>query len=548
MNFIKDMSIKLKMMLGFIILMLILGVCGIMGYSGIAKVNSNLNAIFSVRLPSMDFLIEADRDLHQLLIAERALLVTPKSDPEFSKFMGDYNDNLSQVEERFGKYEKLSRTDKTAELIDKFHSDFNTWKGSSAKVISLVNRGTPEDVAMAQRLSFGETKTLFENMRDNLDKLTGINLDDANNEHAISEAIYRHAIFIFMSLVILGVIIGLFIGYRLSRTIVSSITSAGNMLKEISEGEGDLTKKLPVNSKDEIGVLSTHFNKFMEKLGSIINTVKSSSESIASGNHQLSSSSEELSLSFQEQTAQLTSVASATEEMSTSASEVMETVQSVAGKAEEANHMIISGKKMLLEAAASMNNIKSGVAVLNKTIDNLSVSSSEIGNILNVINDIADQTNLLALNAAIEAARAGEHGRGFAVVADEVRKLAERTQSAIKEIESIIITLQNESKTASQNMTEANTDVETGVHVMHDTEKMFEEIVDSVNIISESTRNIETAVSQQVEAIHNINENAQTISNGIEQSNISVQEVSRTVNDLQFQTEGLSELVRKFRT
>jgi len=548
MNLFANFSIRTKIYLALGTLMVMLMLCGIIGHFGLTKINNSQVSIFSVRLPSMDYLIEADRDLHQLLIAERALTVTPADAPEYKDFLDSYNENLEQTLTRFQKYEDLSKKEHTQEHIDKFHSDFAKWKAVSQEVLRLSAENTPESREAAEDLSYGQANELFGAMRENINTLTEINLKDAEEEHNIANSSFTTSKYSFIGVIIFGIVIGAAVGLKLGSVITNSIRATANMLREISAGEGDLTKKLPVTSKDEIGNLAEHFNSFTDKLKDIISTVKMNSENIASGNAELAATSDRLAQNFHEQTMQLSAVASATEEMSTSASEVVHSVQDVTEKAEMANGYISDGRNMLLEAVSSVMSIKSEVENLGQTISQLSNSSEEIGNILNVINDIADQTNLLALNAAIEAARAGEHGRGFAVVADEVRKLAERSQKAIKEIETIIVNLQQESNVASSNMQEASKKVEAGVVVIRNTESMFENIVSSVNTITQASRHIETAVSEQVQAIHNINGNTQILSNGVEQSNISVTEVSNTVIDLQRQTEDLSLLVRRFRT
>ncbi|TCK59334.1 methyl-accepting chemotaxis protein [Seleniivibrio woodruffii] len=548
MNLFGNLSIRTKINLALGTLMIMLLLCGIIGHFGLTNINNSQISIFSVRLPSMDYLIEADRDLHQLLIAERALTVTPADAPEYKDFLDSYNENLEQTLTRFKKYEDLSKSEHTQEHIDKFHADFAQWKAVSQEVLKLSAENTPESREAAEDLSYGRANELFGTMRENINTLTEINLKDAEEEHNLANSSFTTSQYSFIGVIIFGIIIGAAVGLKLGSVITNSIRATADMLREISAGEGDLTRKLPITSKDEIGNLAQHFNSFTDKLKDIIGTVKMNSESIASGNAELAATSDRLAQNFHEQTMQLSAVASATEEMSTSASEVVHSVQDVTEKAEMANGYISDGRNMLLEAVSSVMSIKSEVENLGQTISQLSNSSEEIGNILNVINDIADQTNLLALNAAIEAARAGEHGRGFAVVADEVRKLAERSQKAIKEIETIIVNLQQESNVASTNMQEASKKVEAGVVVIRNTESMFENIVSSVNTITQASRHIETAVSEQVQAIHNINGNTQILSNGVEQSNISVTEVSNTVTDLQRQTEDLSMLVRRFRT
>jgi len=547
MKFLTNASIKMKLFFSFGTLVLVMMAIGLVGYLGLNSIHDNLSKIFNYDLPSIDYLIEADRDYHQMLIAERALLVTDVKDKAFKGFMDDYTTNRDQVTMRFGKFEKLygKPDDK---FVKNFHSAFANWKASSDEVIKLVKENTPEARKIASELSFGKTLALFEAARDNIDKLTELSLKSAEKENAESAVSFKNTLTMFVGLLVFGLILGSVIGSKTSATIAKSLNSTSAILKSLSEGEGDLTIQLPVKSKDEIGRLSLFFNSFLGKLHSIISTVKSNSEQIASGNSQLSAAAEELSLNFNEQTEQLTTIASATEEMSTSAEEVGQSVRKVAERAVSANESINSGKVMLGESVDSMNAIKDGVADLNKTIQQLAVSSSEIGGILNAINDIADQTNLLALNAAIEAARAGEHGRGFAVVADEVRKLAERSQDAIKEIETIIANFQNESNVASTNMTQASGKVEEGVVKIQNVEKMFEDVIESVTLISESSLNIETAVNEQNSAIFNINDNIQTLSNGLEQSNGAISEVSRTISSLQNQTVELSELVSRFRT
>ncbi len=194
-----------------------------------------------------------------------------------------------------------------------------------------------------------------------------------------------------------------------------------------------------------------------------------------------------------------------------------------------------------------MLDINTKTTHLSDTINKLLESSSQIGEILTVINDIADQTNLLALNAAIEAARAGEAGRGFAVVADEVRKLAERTTKATSEIENIISTLQNESERASQEMSSASISVTNGVEVIETTTTSFSKVVNGVSNVANTTYQLMEGFNIQHQTVQNVNDKTQVIASGIEESNAAVNEISITVDHLQERTEALKRLVGQFK-
>ncbi len=380
---------------------------------------------------------------------------------------------------------------------------------------------------------------------------TGFYIDDIDKEVAkIRERTAGEIGAVVIKFILIAVIsIGLIIAAAIyiSRRISGSIKNVSSSLKEIAEGEGDLTKAIVVDTNDEVGELSRYFNEFISKLRDIIQAVMMNADTVASSSTQLAASTEELSTTMNNQAAQISGVASATEQMTASAAEVSGSIDEGRKNIDETNALTIEGNNKLQDAVNEMTVIKGNVETLGTTIQGLLESSSRIGDILNVITDIADQTNLLALNAAIEAARAGEHGRGFAVVADEVRKLAERTQTSTGEISNIIQNLQKEARLASTEMTNAKNKVEGGVEIINDTKATFEHIVQAVDTMSRVNGIIQSAVEEQVGAIQNINESTQMIASGVEESSSALQEVASTISSLQIQADELKLLVNKFK-
>ncbi len=266
------------------------------------------------------------------------------------------------------------------------------------------------------------------------------------------------------------------------------------------QAAGDLTREVHVKSKDEIADLTDTFNSTNRNLHDMVSKIVTNSESLAASSSQLSATAESITSDALDQKEKTDHVARSMEELSVTFLEVSRNTSSASTSANEANDLAIKGGEVVVKTVSGMNRIAASVKESSQTVEALGERSEQIGQIIAVINDIAGQTNLLALNAAIEAARAGEQGRGFAVVADEVRKLAERTTSATNEIGEMIKGIQDDTGKAVESMHSGTKEVEEGVKLSSEAGDALEKIVSSVQNVTDMIQQISAAVEEQSSA------------------------------------------------
>jgi methyl-accepting chemotaxis protein/NAD-dependent dihydropyrimidine dehydrogenase PreA subunit len=320
------------------------------------------------------------------------------------------------------------------------------------------------------------------------------------------------------------------------------------MLKELDKlSEGDLTINIENTGSDNIGRLFNSFNKAVERVRGLILKVYESIEATAEATDQINSRSDEMSNGAQQQSAHTNEMASAIEEMTTTIVENTRNIGKAADTAKKSSEMAVKGGEAVHQSLIRMNKIAEVVNKSADTVFSLGQNSDKIGEIVQVIDDIADQTNLLALNAAIEAARAGEQGRGFAVVADEVRKLAERTSKATKEISSMIRDIQNDTGKAVSSMKEGTKEVEVGKTLFSEAGSILTEIVNGGNKVSEIINQVAAASEEQSNTAGQIGKNIDEINNVSQESSSGILQIARSAQELNRLTTGLHDMINKFK-
>lgn len=495
-------NIRFKYAAAFCAIAVVMCITGIISFKLIKTLNHSSGELSQKFNPAISAVINADRDLYQARVAELNVLLHKS---KLSDAKASYEENAQQAYDRMHTLMKLlADYPEVTSKLEGFERAFNAWKSASSKVFEMVQSGDTEG---ALSVSDGNSKTTFGVLRDFYD-IAGEAADKTGSElgESVLAKVDANSTRVLVFIVI-TVLLTLGVGIYAPRVMSDSLFQLANELKGLNSGDGDLTRRIRSKRKDEIGYLANEIDALFDGLTELIRGIVNQSATVMSNVEQMDAGSQGIEQASKDQLESIELIVTSVNEMSVAIREVAENAQLTANEITEVNKLCTEGKNITDEAVDQIRDVSNTVSNASKAMEELSESSDNIASVLGVIRGIAEQTNLLALNAAIEAARAGEQGRGFAVVADEVRSLASKTQQSTDDIQVMIETLQKGVRDAVTAIDSGLASVNSSVEKSESTLGALDSIVEAAHRVSDASVQIATSTEQQSHVAEDVNIN-----------------------------------------
>jgi methyl-accepting chemotaxis protein len=475
----QGLSLRWKLMFPLLLLVALVLYMGLYAISTSKILGGNATTIAKVNLPEIQLLIQADRDLYQSMVAERALLQLDSS--AHQNLFTEQSENAKQAQDRVYQSLDISNTSTPAER-EEFTRRYNAWKVQASEVINAARLSDDASRAIAQQKSYGSAAQTFEHLRNYIDELQEKRLAHVDQFTVEIDENQSTSSTQLLALLVIGTVVSLLAAWFLPILVANQVRQISHRIQNIAEGDGDLTVRLPVSTNDELGQLATHVNQFIEKLQRIIGSVLINAAEVSKTAESLLVVSSNSQRAADDQCHAITMVVAAVNELTMAIQEVARNTGNTAQNTKEATLITDRGQERIHLAVERVQSLAVRISETAEFMLRLEGEAKNVTSVIDVIRGVAEQTNLLALNAAIEAARAGEQGRGFAVVADEVRTLASRTQKSTEDIQGMLSKLQQ--------------GVQHAVDAMGSSSIMTSEAVTSANEAGQSLTGIGTAVKQ----------------------------------------------------
>lgn len=563
MNFFNNMKVNLKLSVLILIAMLSMGVIGCTGYYYIQQSNAEMNILYVDNLTPIALINENQAHVNKVngAVLELMLTTDTKKKEEIKTLINDraknFNANMAEIEKTHLDGQEKAKIEALKEAMKKYRE-------ARTLVIELA---TQNKNAEAYALYTASVEPLANEALTKCTELSQYSVAlsqqlNTNNKTSAAKAIQLMIGISLLFLVILGLS-----GLYITRTITTPLNTMVSFCGELSAGDFREKPRL-LARKDEIGQLADSLVSMRRALRDLLGNITDSAEQLAASSEELTASADQSAQAANQAAGAITVVATGAERqvhiadetsavvqnMSANIQQIVANANEVAGQSAQAADKAIVGNESVDKAVSQMSNIEQTVISSAQVVAQLGERSKEIGQIVDTISGIAGQTNLLALNAAIEAARAGEQGRGFAVVAEEVRKLAEQSQDAAKQIATLIGDIQGDTNKAVTAMNDGTREVKLGAEVVNASGVAFQEITALVTRVSSQTKEISTAITQMasgsqqiVASVKQIDDLSKTVAGEAQTVSAATEEQSASMEEIASSSQSLSKLAMDLR-
>ena len=538
------MKVKHRIIIMFAIGLLGMGLITLVGVRSVMEDEKVFNLLGYTRIPVMKGILEIDSDINSILRRSYEILSKEREHDlgeRTSELRAVYNgqqDKLNDLKKHIEETDKVIISPELKQQFNNFKQQFEQWISAdraahaalgqalanpSHEAFNALNQQIQDSNKVRREIRLGMVKTL-EDMVLFADKL---------NTGAISDAIAaNNRDFVTMIIVIVAAasVLGVFT-YSIMHSAIRPLTASSGIVTEIAE-KLDLTLRLGVKGNDEIGALGHSFDYMMDHLQAAFQKIRAQIEDVSKTVEAVATGANEVAQSSANQSSSASAMAASIEEMSVSINTVSNSANEAQTMAAEMGTISEQGSQIIGQTCEEMANISRIVSSAAKVIETLGEESRQITDVVNVIKEVADQTNLLALNAAIEAARAGEQGRGFAVVADEVRKLAERTAQSTVDISNMVGKIQTSTVDAVSEMKKVVTQVESGQTLAKSAGERMQAIRDEAGRVSSAVTEISDALKEQSEASHDVARHVESIAQMTAENNAAAEESATSAKRL----------------
>jgi methyl-accepting chemotaxis protein len=537
-----QMKIKTRfyVLIGFSALMLLW--VGFTGLSGIGASNATVAALYNDNLLAIERLNEIRNNQMQMHIT----MAAARQESDAFEIIG-HTDRIGgmifRIEKLLKEYEGRVLAPEERKLLDNFVKARLVFGRTG--VMPMIDLLQGEKFAEADKLRKTVMEPAYANASAAIDALLKYQVDHARASYEEASAAATRVRAVTIGSMVAGLVLSIIAGLFVTRAIADSV----NRLVEAASGlaAGNLAIRVDAQGGCELSQVARTFNKMAEDFSAILSQVQQASAHVVDTSGGVAETARRVALASQAQAEQAADASASAGRLEQAIGELVARSEAAAEAAEETSGVAVHGQEVVNQAVNGIRDIATTFDASARLVGALGQSSDQIGEIVAVIKDIADQTNLLALNAAIEAARAGEQGRGFAVVADEVRKLAERTAKATSEISTMITSIQGETHDAVRNMEDGARQVDGGLRLAEQAGEALERINHSIRTVASAIRDTAAATHEQASTSHDISQRIDGIARVARENSATVTGTTDAVNGLRQLAEDLRGLVSRFR-